>query len=392
MRFPAWIKRSANWAGEKQKSLVITLVVVAALALASPLGSPGGIGLRGEPSVVKKTVKQLSENETEEVTTTEDSGKTVWDWLSLLGVPLSLFALGALFQIAQQQQAAAAAKEQREQATSEAAEEVLQIYFDRISALLVDKNLLGIATKENISSEQKEFLCAAVDVIRARTLSILRRFTNSQERKTSVIRFLIETEVIAKLELNLSGADLGGAYLRSTKLIGVNLSGADLFGADLIDTDLINTDLSMAKLRDADLRIAKLSDADLRGADLCGADLSSADLLGAKLSYAKLRDAYLRGTKLIGADLRGAKLIGADLSCAKLNGANLINTDLSLAKLSLADMNGAKLSYAKLNGADLFGANLSGAKGLTKQQLEQAVLCQTQLPEGIDLNPNRDCK
>lgn len=327
MRFPAWIRRPANWVEGEQRGLVIALGAIAACVIISPLLlSPGGWGLRGGSSVEEKTIKQLSESEAEEITTTTittTSGKTVWDWLSLLGVPLSLFFLGAWFQAKQQQQVAA-----------EAEEEILQIYFDRISVLLVDKNLLGIATKENNSSEQKELLSASADVIRARTLSILRRFRNSREKKTSVIRFLIETEVIARLRLNLSEADL---------------SGANLFFADLRDANLRD-----ANLRGADLRAANLRTANLNGADLIGAKLRAANLNGAKL-----RGVQLRGDDLIGAQLRGAYLSGADLCKADLIGADLCEADLSGADLSLADVTDAK-----------FGAGI-GLSDAAKQDLIQ---------------------
>ena len=69
---------------------------------------------------------------------------------------------------------------------------------------------------------------SALEVIRARTLSILRRFENDRERKTSVINFLIETEIIGKSKLNLSGADLSGAYIKGANLERANLERAEL--------------------------------------------------------------------------------------------------------------------------------------------------------------------
>jgi uncharacterized membrane protein YkgB len=74
-------------------------------------------------------------------------GKTVWNWLELLGVPLALATLGYLLQQQQQQRAEMLSKEQREIAADEAKEEILQGYFDRLSTLLVDKNILAISTK-----------------------------------------------------------------------------------------------------------------------------------------------------------------------------------------------------------------------------------------------------
>lgn len=173
--------------------------------------------------------------------------KTLWDWFDLLGVPLSLAILGYILQQQQQKRAEVLAKEQRETAADETKEEILQAYFDRLSVLLVDKNILAIAAKvyatdeENgethhqtrVTTEEIEQLSAAVDVIRARTLSILRRFENDEERKSSVIRFLIEAEVISKAKLNLREANLYRANLYRANLKGANLKGAYLEGAYL---------------------------------------------------------------------------------------------------------------------------------------------------------------
>ena len=60
--------------------------------------------------------------------------------------------------------------------------------------------------------------------------------------------------------------------------------------------------------KDVDLRGADLGGAYLRGAYLGGADLRDANLRGADLGGADLRGAYLRGADLGGAYLRGAYL------------------------------------------------------------------------------------
>ncbi len=322
-------KRLLPW-----RSLTVVLVVavvIAVVKVSEPVLWPGGVGLGKGESVATKTVESVGKNAQGQITKTVettkiDDGKTLWDWLSLLGVPLSLAILGYWLQQAQQKRAEKLAEEQRELAADETKEEVLQAYFDRLSVLLVDKNLLALAAKIELrrapTPEEIELLNSAVDVIRARTLSILRRFEKDPERKTSVIRFLIEADIVSKLKLNISGAklsrsDLSGAFLSSAKLSLANLSGA------------------------------KLSDADLSRSDLSGANLISAKLSGAKLS--------------------GAKLSGAFLNSADLSGADL-------------------------NSADLSGAALSTAYGLTEDQLKDAKLCQTQLPPGITLDPNRDCK
>ena len=260
--------------------------------------------------------------------TIKDPSKSFWDVLEVLGVPLVLAVLGAWFQ-----------RTQREQEADEAREEVLQLYFDRVSMLLVDKNLMAIAIKQreiaaartqgmlavSINTNEEELLEVSIGVIQARTLSILRRFEQDSERKTSVVRFLTEADITSRLKVRLSGTDLSYVNLSHVNLRGVNLSGADL------------------------------RDADLNHADLRGADLSYADLRGVKLSYADLRD--------------------ADVSRAKLGDSNLEGADLRGANLLKSNFHRAHMSYAKLCHANLSGAILSKVRRLTKEQLSQAILC-----------------
>jgi uncharacterized protein YjbI with pentapeptide repeats len=343
------LKRSLPKMPKKKILLALGIVLlIVAVGISQPILWPGGFGIGKEQSVTTKSVetvvKDAQGNTTKTVETTKnDDGKTLWDWLSLLGVPVSLAVLGYILQQLQQKRAEVLAKEQREIAADETKEEVLQVYFDRLSVLLVDKNLLAIAAKKDqATDEERELLASAMDVVRARTLSILRRFEKDPERKTSVIRFLIEADFVGKLKLNLMDAQLSGADLDCTDLNGINLIKANL-------------------------RSAKLTGAKLTGAKLNGADLTGAELIVATLCYA---------------DLEAANLINADLF-----GANLIN-----ANLSRADLSGARLLSANLSGAILGYADLSKANYLREEQLQNAQLCNTKLPEGIDLDGNRDCK
>ena len=59
--------------------------------------------------------------------------------------PIVLAILGAWFQKTQQEQSERIAKEQRDRMEMKTREEVLQLYFDRVSALLIDKNLMVLA-------------------------------------------------------------------------------------------------------------------------------------------------------------------------------------------------------------------------------------------------------
>ena len=186
--------------------------------------------------------------------------------------------------------------------------------------------------------------------------------------------------------VNLSGANLSGgkfklAYFRGANLVGANLSGANLVGANLVGANLSGANLSGANFRGADLSGADLDDANLDNAFLYGADLSGANLVGVDFS----------GVDFSSANLTDANLIFANLSCANLVGANLTDAKLIFANLSAAYFSRTNLSNADLTDANLSDANLSDAKNWTAKQLAAAKLCKTTLPEGCDLNPNRDC-
>jgi len=300
-----------------------------------PILWPGGIGV-GEGDSTTTAVETIEKDKqgktVKKVTTTaHNDGKTLWDWGSLLGVPLSLVILGYVLQQQQQKRAENLSKEQQERAETfakeqrniadnETKEEVLQAYFDRLSVLLIDRNLIVLSNKSQsstITPEEQELLDSALDVIRARTLSILRRFENDAERKTSVIKFLIETEIVGKSKLNLKGANLSEVHLSGANLQGANLELAYLSDADLLVAKLQGANLELANLSDAKLYRANLELANLELANLSDANLYRANLLGANLSDANLLGANLLGANLSGANLQGANLEEADLKDIK---------------------------------------------------------------------------
>ncbi|WP_287267697.1 pentapeptide repeat-containing protein [Thermogemmatispora sp.] len=287
--------------------------------------------------------------------------KTLWDWLQLLIAPIVLLLLGVGF--AQwQQKRDHTIQQQRYQADQELAldnqrESVLQDYINKISELLLDKQLRSC-------SKEAE----AQKIARVRVLTVLPRL--DANRKRSVVQFLYESGLInrEKPVVDLASADLSDANLSDLNLSAAKLSGADLRRADLSDANLRRADLCDCDLRRANLRRADLSDALLRNTNLINADLRRADLSNAFLVAASLNRANLSNANLRRADLTNAYLSGADLSGAKL----------SDAYLSRADLRGARLSEADLSRADLNEANLSSAN-LSKADLWKAVLVDADL-------------
>ena len=440
--------------------------------------TPGWVGFDNSKEKSQVAIEEVKGKIKTTETTKFEQAKTLWDWLSLLGAPATLAVFGFWFQFSQErakvarekaerdvaeatklrveEQAKAEKKRAEEQAKAEKerAEEqaksekdraedrqrddALEAYINNVSDLLVGKNLSTLAKQKIIGTTQyglPGFLDVSMEVIRARTLLILRRFMDDKdqnrtngERKGSILLFLYDTELLRNLkkgergkgidpipfqallslkganlvganlvganlsgvvftEAYLSSANLGGVVFREAKLIGANLSGANLHMANFINATLISANLISALLDEASLVCADLRDADLADANLFDADLSSASLFHANLSGAILNKANLMMADLTEADLSDTDLRDATLSHAHLRDANL----------SRADLSGADLSGVDLSGAILLGVDLSSVKlsTLTQEQLEgekQPLLCKVKLPKNIDVDPNRDCK
>ncbi|MBD2120190.1 pentapeptide repeat-containing protein [Trichocoleus sp. FACHB-262] len=347
----------------------------------------------GEDIEISRTIETNSKNVVTKYTTTkkEQSPKKFWDFLGLLGVPLALSIIGFWLQQLQQKQIEVQSGLEKEIADSNQKEEVLQAYFDRLSELLINEKLIAISSKTNPSDEETEILSAAIDVIRARTLSILRRLRDDGVRKGDVIRFLIETEIVSKLSLKLNDVDLEDAQLGNVNLEGAYLCDANLEGAYFSKANLNNSHLANSNLKhiifsETKLRKAELQNVILSGANLIGTSLMEANLTKADLAEANLSKANLQDVILVGANLTKADLAEADLSKANLQDVILVGANLTKANLSKAN-----LQDVILVGANLTKADLDGARNYTEKELSKAKLCNTKLPSGVSLNPDRDC-
>jgi uncharacterized protein YjbI with pentapeptide repeats len=162
------------------------------------------------------------------------------------------------------------AEAERDLAAQRAQDEALQAYLDQMNYLLLEKDLRASDTDSEVRT-----------LARARTLTVLGRLDPS--RKTAVMQFLVEAELVQKVV---------GEMEPIIGLSGADLSGADLSGANLTEANLSHVNLNSATLSNARLTKADLSHAKLVGTNLSDANLSSADLTEADLSKAYLSGAY----------------------------------------------------------------------------------------------------
>ena len=298
-------------------------------------------------------------------------GITLWDWLRVLAVPITIGAAVPLLNWLQK-------KRELDVENQRAQDEALQAYLDHMGQMLLDKD-----RPLRQSTEGDEVRTIA----RARTLTMLARLDG--ERKRSVVQFLYEAGLI-----NTSGGIIA--------LRAVNLKGVDLMSANLREADLSGAVLSEANLREANLSGARLS-----GANLSGANLSNAMLIGAVLLESVLEGANLSDTNLYEAKLTNRRTppIGANLKDANLKDTYLAGADLAHADLSGADLRGAYLAgatfkYAKLRDARLVQTYLGRKEGSPgdyefklgeqKAHFEISKILQTPIiPNDLDYEPEK---
>ena len=199
-------------------------------------------------------------------------GKEIWDWFSLLAVPVAVLAATIWF-----------TGWQSYRADLQNQDGIVETYIGYMNDLI---NQGLSASKPGAHIRQ---------VATEETVTTLPRL-NAQHNKI-VMQFLQNAQLIGTQDavINLDDADLSHADLAGADLSGVTMYGADLAGASLSGATLTGATLSDAILTDADLSGARLGSAilsstSLSGANLGGANLAAADLTGAGITQPQLDD------------------------------------------------------------------------------------------------------
>src|SRR5260370_31010643 len=252
--------RLRSWWQKIRKPLAIVgIIVVCVLGITLIVGVIGGYlfnwgwtGLNGHNNIstaieITSSPPKITKN------LSYQPGKTLCDWLQLLIIPLVLAIAALLFNLAttRTEQKIAAQRYEQDQyiALDKQREDLLQIYLDRMSELLLKEKLRSSAVDAEVRN-----------VARVRTSTIL--FQLDARRIGYVFAFLRESGLIST-KPNDSIVNLDQADLKR-----INFSQADLSGADLSRARLTEADLTPPRLRNANLNGANLSEADLRGANL----------------------------------------------------------------------------------------------------------------------------
>ena len=310
-------KTNSKWSSSILQSIPIIYLVCILLSATVPLiiatieksqtgAWPEWSGLGDYESNPISIPKDPSGNE--EFVVQFERSKTLWDWLELLLIP-AVISGGAIWlqrwaKQSSEENAQHERKLTREIEAIRSRESALQTYFDRMTDLLLDRNL---RTKSNKDARA---------ITRARTLSLLQKLKMDGIRKGSLILFLYETVLISGIKpvLSLHGADLNDVDLRGATLPDINFASVSIERGQFQGAHLENSTWTNAYLENTNFSGAFLNQANLEGAYLLGADFSGTDLQKSILkdtilseSEVELKSAYsLKGATMMDGTLHKA--------------------------------------------------------------------------------------
>jgi hypothetical protein len=245
------------------------------------------------------------------------SGKTLWDAIQTVGLPLTVLLISNAFSYTSQMHTSRNAIAQKNIELAKEADAERQKFLD--SYLL---QMMSFVEKEDpLDCHKKEFKCQQwkkddTQFLLARLKTIVALQILDPRRQQLVIQFL-----------QSSGLNIGmmtDKGLRYGLLDDGNLARANLRGADLEGLHLDGVDLQYANLEATNLVRTSLKKANLKGANLSDSRIERATLVDANLEDAYLFRASLVCTRLSGANLKGARL----------NGAKFYETDPDLQEIA----------------------------------------------------------
>lgn len=354
-----------------------------------------GLGYAQDPELVLKGYEKVQiAEETQEaqakkhtITYELQLGKTLWDWLQLLLVPVVLAIVAFSFNAGQ-----ASMNQQLEQQSMQ--EQVVDTYLDQMSNLLLQYHLHDSQLGDPIRAIAQAITLTALDRLDSEHKNIIILFLyradllkyhyykhGEKECIDSSLhnKFSNEQPIITLSQGNIEGVTINNLKLSCIDLHNMNLEGSN-FSTSLLD----RADLGLSLAMNADF-----SHASMKAANLYYLDLSDANLQGALLQYANMKGICLSHARLDGADLQHADLRVythfvnyATQFCGQHDNATLTPANLSDAVLTQANLTGADLTQANLTGANLTQANLSHAKVSSEQLAKAMSLAGAIMPNG----------
>jgi uncharacterized protein YjbI with pentapeptide repeats len=212
-----------------------------------------------------------------------EPAKTLFDWLDLLIIPLSLGFLGWLYKEAEKSKTERGEEERSRN-------ESLNSFFNIITDLLKNHDLSG-----SPSNQTKAMARTRINM----TLSQL-----DGGRKGQLLQFLYESDLIdnsPKLKLLganfnaaildqivLGGSEIRGAFFKNASIKEANLNEIILNSSNLENANLSGSLVEKSDFAYSNLKNSKMKNMDLTTVDFEGADLTNADLRGSTIKQSQL--------------------------------------------------------------------------------------------------------
>ncbi len=208
--------------------------------------------------------------------TRDQRGKTLWDWLELLIIPLFL-AGGAWWFTSQEKKREIQINEDRQR------ENILSDYLDRMTNLLVNENILKVKNKDK----------TIIEVAQARTIAALRELDTN--RKNILFQFLRDANLNNVI---LVGASLEKFHFERVNLKGINLHKTNLIKANFTKANLFCTNMSEADLEEANFNFSTLEFTNLNHADVRGSHWKGTIIKNSYFDGANLEGAFITNDQL----------------------------------------------------------------------------------------------
>ena len=231
------------------------------------------------------------------------SGKTLWDAIQTVGLPLTVLLISNSFSYTSQMHASQNAIEQKNIELAKEADAERQIFLDSYLLQMMD----FVRTEDpwdchDNGKDCKYWKKNDTQFLLARLKTLVAIQMLDPRRQQLVIQFLQSSGLNTGM-ITDKGAQYG-------LLDGGNLARANLRGADLEGLHLDGVDLQYANLEKSNLVRTSLKEANLKGANLSDSRIERATLINVNLEEAKLFRASLICTRIRGANLKGARLNG----------------------------------------------------------------------------------
>ncbi len=206
-------------------------------------------------------------------------GKTLWDWMNLLVVPVLIALTAWSFKEIEKRNTQSSERER-------AQNETLDSFIKIMTELIINNKLIS----QTPSPESK---------IIARTRIMLALSNLDRMKKGQVLQFLFESSLInQEPKINLNGGDIKNAVLD-----GIVLSSSEIKGAYFNKASIKNSNLS-----NANFTSCNFSEANFSNSLMENTDLSYSNLTSAKLRNINLDSINFEGAVLTKADLRGSSI------------------------------------------------------------------------------------